>query len=113
VKTQFEALNKEFDAVRVKFGVPVVAAGGRGGGGGGGRGGVDPDNVLARTSALKVGVIAIWEAPTAATVKQSADAKLALQQAVTEANAVLSKAATMSQSLKTYDITLTMPAPIK
>ena len=37
VKTQFEALNKEFDAVRVKFGVPVVAAGGRGGGGGGRR----------------------------------------------------------------------------
>jgi hypothetical protein len=45
VKTQFEAFNKEFDAVRVKFGVPQAAGGGgRGGGGGagapaGGRGG--------------------------------------------------------------------------
>ncbi len=37
VKTQFDAYNKEFDAIRVKFGVPIVAGGGgRGGGGGGG-----------------------------------------------------------------------------
>ena len=43
VKTQFDAVNKEFDAVRVKFGVPPPAAAGwwrrwrwwrRGGGGG-------------------------------------------------------------------------------
>ena len=34
VKTQFESLNKEFDAIRKKFGVPTNAgAGGRGGGG--------------------------------------------------------------------------------
>jgi photosystem II stability/assembly factor-like uncharacterized protein len=113
VKTQFDALAKEFDAVRVKFGVPVVVATGRGGGGGGGRGGADADNVLARTSALKVGVIAIWEPPTPAMVKQSTDARVALQQAVTEANAFLAKAATMSQSLKTYDVTLTVPPAIK
>ncbi len=111
-KAQFDALQKDFDAVRVKFGVPAPVAAGRGGGGGG-RGGADPANVLARTSALKVGVLAIWEAPTPATVKQSSDAKLALQQAVTEANAFLSKAATVSQSLKTYDIALTVPAPVK
>jgi hypothetical protein len=112
-KSQFEALQKEFDAVRVKFGVPAPAGGGRGGGGGGGRGGADLDNVLARTSALKVGVLAIWEAPTAATVKQSSDAKLALQRAVTEANAFLTKATTTAASLKAYDITLTVPAPVK
>ena len=56
VKTQFESLNKDLDALRKKFGVPLnaPAAAGRGGGGGGGRGGaVDPDNVLARTSGLK------------------------------------------------------------
>jgi hypothetical protein len=46
VKTQFDAFQKEFDTLRVKFGVPPVAAGGgRGGAGGapgaaaGGRGG--------------------------------------------------------------------------
>ena len=41
VKSQFESLNKDYEAVRVKFGVPVGAAAqaGRGGGGGGGGGG--------------------------------------------------------------------------
>jgi hypothetical protein len=54
-KTQFGGLKKEFDAVRVKFGVPIAAGGaGRGGGGGGGRGGgADPANVLVRVSTLK------------------------------------------------------------
>ena len=36
VKTQFDSFNKEFDAVRAKFGVPAGAGGGRGGGAGGG-----------------------------------------------------------------------------
>jgi hypothetical protein len=44
VKTQFETFNKEFDAVRVKFGVPPAQAGGRGAGGGAaaGRGAAAP-----------------------------------------------------------------------
>jgi hypothetical protein len=36
VKTQFDTLKKDFDAVRVKFGVPPPAGGGGGRGGGGG-----------------------------------------------------------------------------
>jgi hypothetical protein len=40
VKTQFDAFNKEFESIRIKFGVPIVAGGGgRGGGGGGGAAG--------------------------------------------------------------------------
>jgi photosystem II stability/assembly factor-like uncharacterized protein len=113
VKTQFETFNKEFDALRVKFGVPLGAGGRGGGGGGGGRGGADPDNVLARTSALKGGISGMWEAPSEATVRQSTDTKLALAKAITEANAFLAKATTMSQSLKAYDIGLTVPAAIK
>jgi hypothetical protein len=112
VKTQFESFKSEFDAVRVKFGVPAGVAAGRGGGGGG-RGGADPDDVLARISALKLGIIGMWEAPTAAAVKQSADATQALQQAAAEANAALTKAASLSQSLKTYGVVLTVPAAIK
>jgi hypothetical protein len=110
LKEQFDALHKDFDAVRVKFGVTATVAAGRGGGGG--RGG-DPENLVARTTTLKVGVMGIWEAPSAATVRQSAAVKLALQQAVTEANAMLAKATTMSQSLSKYDIVLTVPATIK
>jgi hypothetical protein len=114
VKTQFDAFKNEFDAVRVKFGVPIAAAAGRGGGGGGGgRGGANPENVLASTSALKVEISGIWESPSDATVRQSAAEKLALQKAVTEANAFLAKATAMNQSLKPYDITLTVPAAAK
>jgi photosystem II stability/assembly factor-like uncharacterized protein len=113
VKSQFDAFNKELDAVRVKFGVPLGAGGRGGGGGGGGRGGADPENVLARASALKGAVMGVWETPSEATVRQSADARAALQRAVVEANALMAKAMTMSQTLKPYDITLTRPAPAK
>jgi hypothetical protein len=114
VKAQFDAFKNEFDAVRVKFGVPIAAAAGRGGGGGGGgRGGANPENVLASTSALKVEISGIWESPSDATVRQSAAEKLALQKAVADANTFLAKATAMSESLKPYDIVLTVPTPIK
>jgi hypothetical protein len=112
VKTQFETFNKEFDAVRVKFGVPAPAGGGRGGGGGG-RGGADPENALARAIAVKGQVMAVWEAPSDATVRQSADSKLALLRALTDANAFVGKVPAMSQALKAYDVTLTVPAGVK
>jgi hypothetical protein len=115
-KTQFESLNKEFDAVRKKFGVPAqAAAGGRGGGGGGGgRGGAaDPDNILARAGGLKGQMVAFWETPSASMLKQYADVKLALPKAIAEANAFLAKARTLSQTLKGSDITLTVPPTVK
>jgi len=113
VKAQFESLNKDLDAVRKKFGVPIATApaGGRGGGGGGGRGGggPDPDNVLAKTSTLKTQIAGIWEAPSPSLMRQYTDVKLAMPKAITEANAVLAKASTVSAALKRYDITLTVP----
>ena len=111
VKSQFDALSKQIDSVRVKFGVPLPAPVGRGGGGGGGRGGaVDPENVFARTSALKQSLMGVWEPPSAASVRQYNELKLSLPKAVAEANAVLARAATVSQALKKYDVTLTVPA---
>ena len=112
VKAQFDAFNKDFDALRVKFGVgPGAAAAGRGGGGG--RGGADPDNALGRTTALKGLVMGVWEAPSESTVRQSTEAKAALQKAVTEAGALLTRATAVSGALKPYDITLTVPAAPK
>jgi photosystem II stability/assembly factor-like uncharacterized protein len=127
VKTQFAALSKELDAVRVKFGVPQGAAGGAGRGGaaagaasaaqgrGGGRGGgaADPQNLLSRTSALKTQILAFWELPGEALMKQHAELKTAMPRAVTDANAVFMRAGAVSQALKKYDITLTVPSPIK
>jgi hypothetical protein len=146
VKAQFDALNKEFDVVRGKFGVPPTAGGGgrggRGGGGGaaaaapaaaapaasaeatgpapgagqgGGFGGgaADPQNLPARAGALKGQIMSFWELPSDTLMKQYADVKLALPKAIADTNAFLLKAMTMSQSLKKYDVALTVPAPVK
>jgi photosystem II stability/assembly factor-like uncharacterized protein len=115
VKTQFDALNKEYESVRKKFGVPLstAPAGGRGGGGGGRGGAADPDNVLARTSALKNSLMSVWEAPSGALVRQYNEVKLAMPKAVADANALLTRAAGISQALKKYDITLSVPPAVK
>jgi hypothetical protein len=114
VKTQFESLNKEFDAVRKKFGVPVNAgAGGRGGGGGGRGGAADPDNVLAKTSTLKTQLANVWEAPSPAAVREYNAVKLALPKAVADGNALLGKAKAVSESLAKYGVTLKVPDGVK
>ena len=114
VKTQFAALQKDFDALRVKFGVPLgAAAAGRGGGGGGGRGGGIDSNVVNRVAAVKGQLLGIWESPSAAVVRQSSDAQMALSRAIADANAFLGRASAMSQTLRRYDVTLTVPPAIK
>jgi photosystem II stability/assembly factor-like uncharacterized protein len=110
VKAQFESLSKAVDSVRKKFGVPIpVAAGGRGG-----RGNApDPENVLARETAVKNQLMNVWETPSASMVRQANQAKIDLPKAITEANAVLTRASTVSAALKKYDITLTVPPTAK
>ena len=109
VKVQFDAFNKDFDSLKVKFGVGAAAAGGRGGGGGGGgRGGGDPRNVLARTGTVKNSIMGIWEVPSDAMVKQYNAVKLDLPKAITTADAFIARATAMSATLKKYDITLTV-----
>lgn len=117
VKAQFEALNKEFDAVRVKFGVPPPPpqGGGRGGGGGGfgGGGGGSSADVVNRAGNLKAAIAGIWEMPSDSLVKQYNDVKIALPKAIADANAMLVKAMPVSQALKKYDLALTVPSPVK
>ena len=119
VKTQFDAFKKDFDAIRVKFGVPAQAGGGGGrgggGGGGGGRGGgaPDPQNVAARTAAVKSQVLAFIEPPSDTLMRQYADVKSALGKAIGDANGVIVKAMSLAPTLKKYDLTLTVPAPVK
>jgi hypothetical protein len=113
VKAQFEALGKSVDSVRKKFGVPIPAAGG-GRGGGGGRGNApDPENVLARETAVKNQLMNVWEAPSASMVREATQAKADLPKAITEANTMLARATAVSTALKKYDITLTVPPAVK
>jgi len=60
---------------------------------------------------MKASLMGVWEPLSAASTKQSADAKAVLMRAITDANAVLARASAMSQTLKKYDVTLTVAAP--
>jgi len=57
--------------------------------------------------------MAFTEMPSATVLKQYDEIKLALPKAIADANAFLLRAMTLSQTLKKYDITLNVPAPIK
>jgi photosystem II stability/assembly factor-like uncharacterized protein len=112
VKQQFEALNRDYEAVRVKFGVPSTgpAQAGRGGGGGGGRAGGAPDqNALVRVAGVKAGIMGIWEPPSAAMTTQASSARAALNSAITEATNVLTRARAVSAALRPHNITLNVP----
>ena len=117
-KGQLEVFSKEFDAVRVKFGVPAPAGppagGGRGGGGfGGGAPAANPNDLVARAGAVKALMMAFQDTPSDTAMKQYNDVKLALPRAITEANALLTKAMTLSATLKKFDVALTVPSPVK
>ena len=103
---QFTDVSTQFDSVRTKFGVGAPAAGGRGGGG---RGAVDPANALGRVAAVKLAIMGIWESPSAAMLKQGAEAKAALAKAVADANVLLPKITALGSELKKYDVVLTVP----
>jgi photosystem II stability/assembly factor-like uncharacterized protein len=107
VKAEFAQFRKEFDALRVKFGVGVVAAPGFGGGGGAAAAAGDA-NVLGRLAQVKGNVLAVWEAPSDAMQKQASAARAALEAAVAEAKAFLPRAQAMSQKLAASGITMTV-----
>jgi photosystem II stability/assembly factor-like uncharacterized protein len=113
VKQQFEALNRDYEAVRVKFGVPAGGPpAGRGGGGGGGRGGGAPDqNVLNRVATVKGAIMNIWEPPSAAMTTQASNARAALSAAISEATSVIARARTVSAALRPHGVTLTVGQP--
>jgi hypothetical protein len=121
VKTQFAAAQKEFESVRQKLGVPVETGdgggrgggrGGRGGGRGGG-GGFGSPNLVARTGAIKGRVMSFYDTPSESMLAHYNDVRVALPQAIAEANAFLGRLTPLSQALKKYDLALTVPPPVK
>ncbi len=100
VKTQFKALNDQFDEARVKFGVPSAAGGGgrggrggapaagragaaggrgaaAGGRGGRGGGGANRDNVVAQAGSVKGDIMSFWEMPSSTQMADYGDVKAA------------------------------------
>ncbi len=110
-KSAFEALNRDYEAQRVKFGVPTpTPAGGGRGGGFGGFGAPDPTNLVARIGAVKASIMSFWEPPSTALVRQYEEVTPALARAITDAQALLARAATVAQTLGRHGLTLTVPS---
>lgn len=69
--------------------------------------------MIGRIGAAKSSVAAFWENPSAATMQQYTEAKAMLPKAIADANAFITKANAMSNTLKAHNVTLTVPAAIK
>ena len=107
VKTAFDALKKDLDAIAPKLAIPQ---GGRGGGGGG-RGGAN-ESLLAKIGQAKNGLMA-GMAPGEQTTTAYADVKAQAPKAIADLNAAIAKATTVATSLKNYNLTLNVPHPVK
>jgi hypothetical protein len=106
VKTQAEAFDKEVTAMATKL---VPAGGGRGGRGGGGGAG-EPSPIARAAQAKNALMGGMW--PTQATMTAYTDAKSAVPAVISEANALLARARTLSAALGKHGITLTVAAPV-
>jgi hypothetical protein len=113
LRSQFDALNTEFAALREQFGVSETAGlpGQESERRGRGRGQTDPANVLGRVSALKNTIMGTWEVPSAALMKQYEEAQAALPKAIAAADAFLGRAAATGDALKKFDIAVSVSAP--
>jgi hypothetical protein len=107
VKSSIEALKKDLDALAPKLAVPQ---GGRGGGGGG-RGGQN-ESLIAKIGQAKNGLMA-GMSPGEQTTSTYAEVKTQAPKAIADLNAAIAKATAVAASLKTYNLTLTVPAPVK
>jgi photosystem II stability/assembly factor-like uncharacterized protein len=102
VKAQAEAFNKELTALATR----LVPAGGGGRGGRGGGGGTPP-SPIARAAQAKNGMMGgMW--PTKATMDAYSEAKAGVPGAISEANAMVARAQTVSAALAKHGITLTV-----
>ncbi len=106
VKTMFDDVNKELGVLAPKFAPPQGGRGGRGGGGGA------ADNPIARVGLAKNAFMAgMW--PTQAAMQAYTDAKAQTPKLFADANALLTKASTLSSALAKHNLTLTVPPPVQ
>ncbi|MCL4214721.1 MAG: hypothetical protein KJZ74_12495 [Gemmatimonadales bacterium] len=121
-RTQLAALEKAFDAIRVKFGVaagrvpgPAAGAGpggpggGGGGGGFGGFGGANAENALGRVGAIKNALIGVWEVPSAGSRAQASAATAALDAAMRDAAPVFAMVGGVNDALRPTGLSLQVP----
>jgi photosystem II stability/assembly factor-like uncharacterized protein len=103
VKSQFESLQKDLSALAPRLSVPQ--------GRGGGRGGENP-SVIARLGQAKNGLMGGMPV-TEQTTRAYTEVRTQAPKAVADLNALLTRASTVSTALARYNLTLTVPQPVK
>jgi hypothetical protein len=106
VKTSFDAFNKELAALAPRLTTPQ---GGRGGGGG--RGG-PTESLPVKAGQAKNGLMGGMTAGEA-TIRAYTEIKSQTPKAIADLNGEIAKAATLSATLSKYNLTLTVPPPVK
>jgi photosystem II stability/assembly factor-like uncharacterized protein len=104
VKASLEALTKEVASLAAKLAAP---AGGRGGGGRG-----QNESLSAKLAQAKNGLTA-GMSPADPTVRAYTEVKGQTPRTIADLNAAIAKAAALSTTLQKYNVTLTVPAPVK
>ena len=104
IKASFDALNKELAGLAPKLTVP------QGRGGGGGRGA--NDSLSAKVGQAKNGLTA-GMTPGDQTARAYGEVKAQTPKVIADLNAAIAKAATLSGALAQYNLTLTVPQPVK
>jgi hypothetical protein len=104
VKASFDAFKKELAALAPKLTLPQ-------GGRGGGRGGA-PESLVTKVGQAKSGLTA-GMSPGDQTVRAYTEVKAQAPKAIADLNGAIAKATPLSGTLAKYNLTLTVPAPIK
>jgi hypothetical protein len=104
VKGSFDAVKKDIDALAPKLTQPA----GRGGGGGRGNTESIPAKIGQAKGALMGGMVVGEQ-----TTNTASEAKAQAPKAIADLNAVIAKASSLSASLARYNLTLTVPQPVK
>jgi hypothetical protein len=105
VKTSFESLSKDVAAMTAKLTPPQ----GGGFGGGGAAAAAARNHPIGRLGLAKIGLSGgMW--PTEQIQRGYTDSKTQIPKLIADANALLSRAATLSSTLTTHNLTLAVPA---
>jgi photosystem II stability/assembly factor-like uncharacterized protein len=103
VKSQFESLQKDVTALAPRLSSPQGRGGGRGG---------DNPSVVARLGQAKNGLMGGMPV-TEQTTRAYTEARTQTPKAIADLNAVIARASTVSTALARYNLTLTVPQPVK
>jgi hypothetical protein len=105
VKSSLESFKKELDGLAPRLSAPQ---GGRGGGGGRG----NNDSVIGKAGQAKNGFMSGMVVGEQA-LRAYTEVKSQAPKAIADLNAAIAKAGTLSASLAKYNLTLTVPQPVK